>query len=324
MNSHLKDKKIVCLGGGIGTVNLIKGLKRYSKNISVIVSVADDGGSAGRIRRLYNIPPPGDVVSCIAALSTSKNELYAKLLTYRFPGERYTKDHFIQGHKLGNLMMAAAIELTGNFQSAIDLIKELFAVSCNIYAVTSEKISLSATTIDGKEIHGEQTIDLGKYKGKRVLERVSISPVSPEPSAGVVSAITEADILLAGPGDLYTTILPVLIIPKIRDAIRKSRAEKYFIINVANKPFETRGYTVLNFIEAIEKHIGTFPFTKIITNNNFSHAIPKAYNYSYVEKNGFAKSDTHSFQLIEGNIVDVTFPLYHDSKKLASLIAKTV
>ncbi len=319
----IRDKKIVCLGGGIGTVNLIKGLQTHTKNISVVVSVADDGGSAGRIRRLYNIPPPGDIVSCISALSQNKNELYPKMLTYRFPGDRYGKDHSLPGHKLGNLMMAAAVDLTGSLQDAIELMKDIFDVSHNIYASTPDTLSLSALTTDGIEVQGEENIDLGKYKGKRVLEKVWITPRDPAPSRGVLEAIADADVIIAGPGDLYTTILPVLIIPKIKQAILESSACKMFIVNVANKPFETKGYTVSCFVQAITTHLGTFPFNKTVVNNNFSLPIPPEFKYTYVRPDEGLKIPGAT-ELIAGDLINETFPLYHDSVKLASLVSKNI
>ena len=121
----MNNKKIVCIGGGIGTVNLLRGLKSKSENITVIISVADTGGSGGRIRRLYQMHPPGDVVSCLAVMA--KNAEQAKLLTYRLPGDRYAKDHVLDGHKVGNIMLAGALQMTGSFDSAIALLKELFS-----------------------------------------------------------------------------------------------------------------------------------------------------------------------------------------------------
>lgn len=316
------DKKIVCLGGGIGSVNLVKGLRSYTDNITIVVSLADDGGSSGRLRRLYNIPPMGDVVSCVAALAEGDNPLLAKLLTYRFPGDRYGRDDDLAGHKLGNLIMVALSDIAGGFNKAIPLLQEIFDVDGHILPATNEKVSLSAQTVEGKKVHGEEAIDLGKYEGERILDRIFIDSENDTANEVVLEEIEKADILIAGPGDLYSTLLPVLIIPGINEAIQKSSAEKFYIVNVANKPFETTGYTVADFISAIEKHLGTFPFTKVISNNNFSVPIPAEYNYSYVQQ--IDQSSSGSIEMIEEDIVDESFPLYHNSAKLATAIVKHI
>ncbi|MBI4084428.1 MAG: YvcK family protein [Candidatus Levybacteria bacterium] len=318
----MHDKKIVCLGGGIGTVNLVKGLKTYTKQLTVIVSTADDGGSAGRLRRLYNVPPPGDIVSCIAALS-QKERAFSNLLTYRFPGNRYGSDDVISGHKLGNLMLVAAWKSTRNVANGVRLLQALFQSQGTILPATTENITLSAKTVDGVVVKSEKNIDLGEYNGQRVLDRVFIHPKNPDVSRDVISAFHKADCIIAGPGDLYTTILPVLIIPKIKALILETNMPKFFIVNVANKPFETKGYAVSDFIKAIEKHLGSFPFHKIVVNNNFAFPIPKKYKYTYVtlSENANNKGNT-PYECLTSDLIDESFPLHHDAIKLASFIRK--
>lgn len=314
----MNGKKIVCLGGGIGTVNLIKGLKKHTQHITVVVSIADDGGSAGRLRRLYGVPPPGDIVSCIAALSDRDD--IARLLTYRFPGDRYGDDQSLAGHKLGNLMLVAAWQQKKDMHEGISLLQRLFQSVGTVLPATTDGISLSAVTAEGVEVQSEESIDLGKYNGQRVLERVFIHPENPSVSDEVISAINEADVIIAGPGDLYTTILPVLIIPAVKDALLSSKAKKCFIVNVANKPFETKGYSIEDFVRAIEKHLGTFPFHTVIANDNFSVKIPEKYKYAYVTLSDInGKADVQTTDL-----VDEAFPLYHDPEKLASLVYNEV
>ncbi len=324
-NTSLKNKKIVCLGGGIGTVNLLKGLRKYTSDISVIVSMADEGGSAGRLRRLYDVSPAGDIVSCLSAFVEQNNKQLAKFLTYRFPGDRYSQDSELSGHKMGNLMMVAAQEITGSFEGAIELMKKLFQVSNNIFPATVEPVFIKATTIDGVEVIGEENIDLGKYEGVRVLDHVYIVSQNPKASPIALKALQEADVIIAGPGDLYTTILPVLIIPDIAEALKKIKKTKIFIVNVANKPFETKGYNVPDFLSAIQKHLDSFPFDKVIANNNFSMPIPKPFHYTYVglelEK---IKNQLKSVSFIEADLVNKKFPLYHDSDKLAEIVVKNI
>lgn len=318
----MADRKITCLGGGIGSVNLIKGLKEYFSDITVVVSLADDGGSAGRLRRLYNVPPPGDLVSCMSALIKNNNSSISKLLMYRFKGDRYGKDKELGGQKVGNLILTAMLDMTGNFEEAIELFKKTFDVEGNFLPATTKAVSISARTIEGKIIHREETIDTGKYRGKRVLEKVFLNPKDAMVNPKVIKSIQEADIIIAGPGDLYTTILPVLIVNGVNDSLLKSKAEKIFVVNVANKPFETRGYSVVNYISAIKRHLGYFPFDKILVNNNYAPLIPSSLKYKYVNANGFQNDS--SIKIIESDLVDENFPLYHSSQKLAKAIVKNI
>ena len=316
------NKKIVCLGGGIGTVNLIKGLKLYSNDIAVVVSMADDGGSAGRLRRLYNVPPPGDLVSCMAAAIQSQDPVISEMLTYRFSGNRYGKDADLPGQKLGNLIMIALRDITGSFDKAIDLFQKTFDIKGSFLPATSQNVSISAKTIEGKLVYGEEKIDRGRYWGRRILEKVYLHPKDALANPKVIESLENADVIVAGPGDLYTTILPVLIVKKIRNTLEKSKASKIFIVNVANKPFETKGYSVYDYIKAVEKHLGSFPFGYVIVNNNLTPKIPKKYNYHYVDIDRLASDD--KFKIIEKDIIDEDFPLYHNSSKLAKVILENI
>lgn len=317
---NLNNKKIVCLGGGIGTVNLIKGLRDYTDNITVVISMADEGGSSGRLRRLYNILPPGDLVSCMAAF-VKDNDSLTKLLTYRLPGNRYSKDDRLAGHKIGNLIMVAMRDMTGSFDGAIALFQKTFNVPGVFLPATANHVSISAKTIDGKEIFGEEKIDLGKYKGKRILERVFLHPHDAKAGTGVYQSIMDADVIIAGPGDLYTTILPVLIVPEISNALKKSTAQKIFVVNVANKPFETKNYSFSNYVAAIEKHLGFFPFEKVIVNTNYKNQIPKEFKYTFVKYDNPENRLSTKIDVIREDLVNEDFPIYHSSDKLAKTIA---
>ena len=314
----MKSKNIVCLGGGVGTVNLIKGLREYADDITVIVSMADEGGSSGRIRRLFKMFPPGDLISCMAALYKGHNSSLSKLLTYRFPGDRYGKDNDLSGHKLGNLIMVALKDITGSFDEAILAFQKIFDIKGKFLPATIEEVNISAKTVEGKIIVGEEKIDLGRYTGKRVLEEVFLNPADAKAPQSVIDALKTADAIIAGPGDLYTTILPVLIIKNIKKILESVTCKKIFVVNVANKPFETKGYDVLDFIHAIEKHIGSFPFGSVVVNNNYSTQIPKKLNYNYV-KNGHKETVRH-VAFLEADLLDEDFPIYHSPQKLAKLL----
>lgn len=315
------EKKIVCLGGGIGTSNLIRGLKKYFKNITVVVSMADSGGSAGRLRRLYKVHPVGDLVSCMASLSDDK--ILSNLLTYRFPGERFAKsDSVLSGHKLGNLIVVGAIKSTGDFKKAMHFIQHVFNIQGKFFPATTDKLSIYVKTKDGKRIFGEDEIARGKYEGKKVIDGVFLRPKNARASKEAVKSIKEADLLVVGPGDLYTNLLPVLIVPEIAKAIKKSKAKKIYIANVANKPYETKNYEIGNYIDSIKKHIGEFPFNTVVMNNNISLTMPKKYRYKFLVPENLP--NISGVKVVFGNVVDKNFPLYHDPGKLAKVVWQLV
>ena len=187
MDTGLLNTNIVCLGGGIGTKNLLLGIKTITKNITVVASMADDGGSGGRLRRLYNMPPPGDIVSCMMAMADNKD--LSGLMLYRFPGDRYGEDGEIAGHKMGNLLLAALYLKTKNFEKAIGEFQEFCRIQGTFLSATKEAITLSATTVHGETIVGEPHIDLGKLTNGHAISSVAIAPGNPAVSVTVVEAI---------------------------------------------------------------------------------------------------------------------------------------
>lgn len=314
-----KKIKFVLLGGGIGTVNVLHGLKKYSDDISVIVSMADDGASAGRLRRLFSIPPPGDLMNCLASLSEAE-PIVRSLLTYRFKGNRWGRDDSIGGHKLGNLILVALSNITGSFEKGLEEAQRLFQSHGKIFPATRENVSIWAKTTDGKIVIGEENIDLGKYNGIRSLSEVHLEPRKVTTSKNAIEAIYKADMIIAGPGDLYTTVLPVLLVPDILKALKKARGKKIYIVNVANKPFETPGYTTADFVNAIKNHLNCFPFDSVLVNNNFKPKIPLRLKYTYVGYNTLLPK----LKILKRDLVDIKFPLYHDSFKLAKTIMSII
>jgi len=315
-----KDLKVVCLGGGVGTANLLHGIKDYFLDINAVVSMADDGGSAGRLRRYYKIPPTGDIVNCMIALSNADRTML-DLLKFRFPGERYGPDNILPGQKIANLMFAALILNNKNINDAIAKMKEIFQVSASIYPSTLSSVSLSAKTSTGHIVKREENIDLGNFKGK--IKQLYIYPKNPKVDERAIEAIKNADVIIAGPGDLYTTILPVLIVPAIIDEIKKSKAKKIFVVNVANKFFETPNYSVSDFISAIKKHCGSLLFDTFLINNNTSFSIPEEFKDQYSVAPLKADKD-NKVNCVYADLVDKNFPLYHDSTKLAKTIAENI
>lgn len=312
------EPKIVCLGGGVGTVQLLRGLRTLTHNITVVVSMADDGGSAGRLRRLYSVPPPGDLINCLAALSNAE-PLLSELLTFRFKGGRWGRDDSLGGQKLGNLILVAMSQLTGDFNEALTQMQRIFRSHGVILPATNENVSIWAETVEGRKVQGEINIDLGRYPGKRELTRVHLQPLSNTSPKKVIDAIKEADLVIAGPGDLYTTILPILLVNDIRKSLLSTKAKKAYIVNIANKPFETPNYQVSDFLKAIAIHLGSFPFDKTIVNTNNEPKIPKKLEYTYVPVD-LKNLKEYNTSVVAGDVVNREFPLYHDPKLLAKQI----
>lgn len=325
MKKIYTDKKVVCLGGGIGTVNLVKGLRYYFNDITVAVSMADEGGSAGRLRRLYGIFPPGDLVSCMAAIGSKENPLLSKVLTYRFPGDRYAEDGHLSGHKLGSLILVAMRDVTGDFEKAIALFQKTFNIEGLFLPATSTIVQIYIRTKSKEETFGEENIDLGKFDWKSGIEKVSLHPRHVTANPKLVEKLRQADVIIAGPGDLYTTILPVLIVKDISEVLQKSKAVKIFVVNATNKLYETKNYDVFDYIESVKNHLGFFPFEKVIVNSNNTPKIPKEHidNYQYVSSPKDSKKKTSYFNnllFVEKDLIDERFPLYHSPLKLAKAI----
>ncbi len=318
------NKKIVCLGGGIGTSVLIHGLKKYSQNITVVTSMADDGGSSGRLRKEYNIMPPGDMVSCIAALIGDDNKELASLLTYRFPGKN-RENKIIDGHKLGNFIMLAELLRTKDIYKALEATKQMFGVKADILPASDVRTHLSAITKDGRRIHGETALDIPKYGEKSGLKKVYLTPKSPKVNSKVIKNLLSADIIISGPGDLYTNQLPVLIIPEIKEILIKKDCRKIFVLNIANKPFETENFTLFDFVNTITEHLGVFPFDTVFANSNTSVKIPAKYKkYKYIKTEKKQLSPKQNFNVLLNDVVNKGLPIYHDSSKLAKAIAENI
>ncbi len=318
--------KIVVIGGGIGTAQLIRGLKVFASRLSVVVHMTDEGGSTGRLRRALGTPAFGDIVSNIVALSDSE-DLLKDLLLYRFEGDRYGADTELGGHKLGNLLFAAMADITGDLNHAISKVSRIFNVHGKVLPVTLDTVFLRARTKDDVLVEGEEKIDLGQYEGVKVLDRIWYEPEHARTNPQVIAAVEEADIIILGPGDLYTTILANLIFPELKEALEHSSALKCFILNVANKPFETRGYQLDDFLEAFKRHGAEHTFNCILVNSNTSIPIPSTpeyEGYSFVpfdrgsaEARGYRLVEGDFLQSYMGGVEGKGVSLYHDPQKIA-------
>ena len=264
-------KRIVVVGGGTGLSTLLRGLKKYEFDITAIVTVADDGGSSGRLRDDYDIPPPGDVRNVIAALSDVEPRV-EKMFQYRFRDSAE-----LGGHSLGNLMLTALTDITGDFSLAIAELSKVLNVNGVVLPASNKKVTLFAELTDGSIIEGESNIP----KATGPINRVYISPSDALPLDSAVQAIIDADVILIGPGSLYTSIIPNLLVKGIQDAILFSKAEKIYICNLMTQKGETIGYSAYDHVKAIHNHVGK-PFIDAILINK--EDVPVSIKENYLEE----------------------------------------
>lgn len=244
--------RIVSIGGGHGLSTLLRGLKRYSRNagghveITAVVTVTDDGGSSGRLRREFAMLPPGDIRNCMVSLSQDE-ALLARLFDYRFSSGRGLK-----GHSFGNLFLTAMTHLTGDFAQAVALCSEVLAVAGRVFPSTASNVELVATMADGRLVRGETRIS--RSAGR--IEQIRLDPATVQPCAETMEAIRAADLITIGPGSLYTSLIPHFLVQGIAGAMRASRAAKVYFANLMTQPGETTGMTASEHIAAILRHCG--------------------------------------------------------------------
>ncbi|MFD1038837.1 uridine diphosphate-N-acetylglucosamine-binding protein YvcK [Virgibacillus byunsanensis] len=305
---------VVVIGGGTGMPVLLRGLKDLPIQLTALVTVADDGGSTGRLRTELAIPAPGDIRNVIAALSDAEPMLL-ELFQHRF-----TIGNGLSGHSMGNLLLAAMTSITGNFYTGIKEISRVLNVKGKIYPISNESMSLHAKMIDGSIVSGESKIPLANKKIKRVFLRPN--PVQPLPNA--VRAIENADLVVVAPGSLYTSILPNMIIPQIDTAIQDAKGKVVYVCNVMTQEGETTGFTASDHVQAIFDHVGEGSVDSIIVHNE---PIKRAVREVYAEEN--AKPVVYDtdrllemgLQIIEGDIISHTqSTLRHDTSKIAKLL----
>ncbi|BAZ44062.1 hypothetical protein NIES4102_10660 [Chondrocystis sp. NIES-4102] len=251
-----KGPKIVALGGGTGLSNLLRGLKHYSGNITAIVTVADDGGSSGRLREELGVLPPGDIRNCITALAKEEG-LLTELFQYRFRA-----GDGLKGHSFGNLFLTAMSEITGNLEKAIAASSKVLAVQGQVLPATLNDVHLWAELEQGQRIVGESNI--AQAQGK--IQNIGCIPANPEALPATIEAIKSADYIILGPGSLYTSIIPNLLVPEIREAIANAKVPRVYVCNIMTQPGETDDYTVADHIKAIDQVCGQKLFDAVIVN----------------------------------------------------------
>ena len=313
----VKGPKIVVIGGGTGLSTMLRGLKLHSPNITAIVTVADDGGGSGVLRQDLGILPPGDIRNCILALADTE-PIMEKLLQYRFP------DGMLKGQSFGNLFLAAMDGISTSFEEAVRRMSDVLAVTGRVLPVTLQDVQLCAELEDGFIICGESRIGNHNDFHKGKIKRVYMEPAAIEPLKEAIDAINEADIIVLGPGSLYTSIIPNLIVDGISEAIKASRAAKIYVCNVMTQPGETEGYTVADHIKAIEKHSCKDIIDYCIINRA---DIPENLRKKYIEDGANTVSfdvdeiEKLSIKIIEGDFVTISNNyIRHDTTKLAQAI----
>jgi uncharacterized cofD-like protein len=314
-----RGPKVVAIGGGTGLSILLAGLKQHTGNLTAIVTVADDGGSSGRLRRALRILPPGDFRQCIVALADVE-PLMAALLQYRF-----RQGSGLDGHTLGNLLLAAMAEITGNFELGLRELSRVLAVRGQVLPSTLQDVVLAAELRDQSTVHGEANmhqdhaspdVDL---QGRAPIERVYLVPGHAVGYPEAVQAILDADIVVVGPGSLYTSVLPNLLVKDIARALAASAAYRVFVCNVATEPGETDHYRAEDFLAAVRRHVAEPLFDAVLTNTRLDAEQPPYWHSEVVVAAGPA---TQGVEVLTADVVDEHNAVRHDADKLARTILR--
>lgn len=319
-----KGLNAVAIGGGTGLSTLLSGLKKFVdaaenemawlKKLSAIVAVSDDGGSSGRLRNEMQMLPPGDIRNCMVALSEDSNTL-AKLFQYRFGGNGE-----LGGHSFGNLFLAALTEITGDFAEAVRLSSEILASKGHIYPATMSDVRLSAVLEDGTLVNGETNIS----SSTSPIKELRLEPEDCQPMPEALAAIREADIITVGPGSLYTSLLPPLLVRGVADAIAESAAAKIFICNIMTQPGETTGYNSRMHLETVKKYAPQIDFDFIVINDR---SITPYQAARYAEEgaiqigiHGSISANHYNVDIVSTDLIDEGEKVRHSPEKLANIV----
>ncbi|MDX2254283.1 MAG: gluconeogenesis factor YvcK family protein [Pseudanabaenaceae cyanobacterium bins.39] len=312
-----RGPKIVTIGGGTGLSNLLRGLKRYSANITAIVTVADDGGSSGRLRREHGVLPPGDIRNCLAALA-DEEKLVTELFQYRFQtGEGLT------GHSFGNLFLTAMSEVTGDLEQAIAASSHVLAVRGRVLPATLDHMVLWAEMEDGRYIEGESNIP--EARGK--IKRIGCYPEQPKGLPKAIEDIQEADLIVIGPGSLYTSIIPNLLVPEIRQALIDRQVPSIYICNMMSQVGETDGYRVSDYVRVLDEIANARLFDAVLvqqpmpSERSLQHYASFGSYFTELDRDNLAKMNcdilTANVMLEKSNAT-----VCHDSNRLARVVMR--
>jgi len=319
--------RVVAVGGGTGLSTVLRGLKHYVarrrqengrhpiSDLAAVVTVTDDGGSSGRLRHEYQILPPGDIRNCMVALSQDE-ALLGRLFQYRFHSGRG-----LRGHSFGNLFLTALSHVTGDFAEAVRVSGEVLAIRGRIYPSTLEDVSLEAVMSDGKTVRGETRI---VRKGKKI-RRIRLEPRQVRPLPEVLEAIARADLILVGPGSLYTSVLPNLLVSGVAEAIESSPAIRVYIANLMTQPGETQGYSLTDHVRVIYQHTRRKLFDWVVANNQpVSPAVERRYRARGAEpvRVSVAGLQRMGLRCLLDNLIEEHGVIRHNSNRLAQLLVE--
>ncbi len=301
--------KVVAIGGGTGLSSLLRGMKHYTANLTAVVTVADDGGSSGRLRSELGILPPGDIRNCLVALAESESVMQ-QLMDYRFAtmGD-------LNGHSFGNMLIAALADIGGAFDRGVEMAGDLLAIRGRVIPSTSANVTLVANTISGATLIGESRVGTARERIKSVALQPGDAPGHPEARR----AIEEADLIILGPGSLFTSIVPNLLVSDIAGSISKSTALKMYVCNVAEQPGETEGYSLMDHINVLRHYLGEQGLDIVIANNRLPTEALSG-DIKLIRPEAVWKAHA---AYVQADVIDEAVPTHHDPAKLAGVIAST-
>jgi uncharacterized cofD-like protein len=302
----------VAIGGGTGLSMLLRGLKVYTSNLTAIVTVADDGGSSGQLRTELGLPPMGDIRSCLTALSDSEATMTG-LLQYRFPGS-LAEEGTLSGHAVGNLLIAALSDIEGGFEAGVRRMNEVLAVRGRVVPAAPVPLNLHAELLDGGTVDGQSSI--ARAKG---IRRVWVTPPHARASSDALEAIAAADLVVLGPGSLFTSLLPSLLLPEIRDAVADAAAPCIYVAPVATQVGETEGYSLPDHLEALTAHVGEGIVDVVLANDDLGARAPRDWPASPIVPT-LPDAWRRRLRLATGAVVDRDNAHHHDPGHLAEAV----
>ncbi len=309
---------IVVLGGGTGLASLLTGLKCFTRNITAVVTVTDEGGSSGRLRQEWGLLPPGDIRNCVVALAENDNEL-SQILDFRFDkGE-------LKGHSLGNLILLAVTELAGDFRLGVDKMNNLLAIRGRVVPMTTEPVSLAARTCSGDMVRGELRISrIGSE-----IEEIWLEPRDANPEREVLRAIEEADLIVLGPGSLFTSVIPNLLLEKVSDRLCSSRVPVVYVSNLMTQPGETDDFNILDHINWISRSMGRNPDSVIVNDGIIPEDVLSIYNEQgasplYLDNGQVRDLETKGISVIGAELFKISEEgvLRHNGLSLSEILMK--
>ena len=301
--------KVVVIGGGSGLPNLLRGLKHYTSNLTAVVTVADDGGSSGRLRSELGILPPGDIRNCLVALADSE-VVMQQLMDYRF-----STNGQLNGHSFGNMLIAALAGIGGDFSKGVEIAGELLAIRGRVIPSTSADVTMVGSTVSGQMLLGESRVGTATERLRSIALVPPDAPAHPEAK----DAIREADLIILGPGSLFTSIVPNLLVREISTALAGASGLKMYVCNVAEEPGQTTGYSVLDHLNVVRHYAGDNSVNIVIANNNPLQG--RELPVLSLIRTKAAWEDTAVY--IEADVIDEETPSRHDPTKLAATVAST-